>query len=68
MTGGSATLSVDGAEVASGDVAQVVPSRFSATETLDIGMDLGAPVAQSYKDQAPFAFTGKIKTVTVDLD
>ncbi|MCB1352657.1 MAG: sulfatase-like hydrolase/transferase [Rhodobacteraceae bacterium] len=67
VTGGTATLLVDGAEVASGDVGKVVPSRYSATETLDIGMDLGATVTPVYREQAPFAFTGTIRQVTVAL-
>ncbi|WP_417700315.1 arylsulfatase [Pseudophaeobacter sp.] len=67
VTGGTATLLVDGAEVATGHVEKVVPSRYSATETLDIGMDLGATVTPGYREDAPFAFTGTIKQVTVEL-
>lgn len=68
VTGGPATLKVDGTEVATGEIASVVPARFSATETLDIGMDLGATVARSYEPAAPFAFTGTIEKVTIDLE
>ncbi len=68
VTGGPATLSVDGEAVATGEIAKVVPARFSATETLDIGMDLGATVAKTYEPEAPFAFTGTIERVTVDLE
>jgi hypothetical protein len=68
VTGGSAALSVDGTEVAGGDIAKVVPKRFSATETLDIGMDLGATVTKTYEDRAPFAFTGTIDDVNVELE
>ena len=67
ITGGTATLLVDGTEVASGDIEKVVPSRYSATETLDIGMDLGATVTPAYREEAPFAFTGTIKQVIVEL-
>lgn len=63
----AATLSVDGVEAAKGDVAKVVPKRFSATETLDIGMDLGSTASNAYADRAPFAFTGKIEEVKFDL-
>ena len=45
----------------------MTPGRFSATETLDIGMDLGSTVSMDYSDKAPFAFTGTIKTVRIDL-
>ncbi|MFV0358369.1 arylsulfatase [Tropicimonas sp.] len=67
VTGGPATLSVDGAEVATGDIGKVVPVRFSATEKLDIGTDLGATVSKSYRDRAPFAFTGTIGKVSFDM-
>ncbi|NVK41930.1 MAG: arylsulfatase [Oceanospirillaceae bacterium] len=67
VTGGTATLLVDGNEIASGDIKKVAPARFSATETQDIGMDLGATVSRAYEDEAPFAFTGTIKQVTVEL-
>jgi hypothetical protein len=68
VTGGPATLRVDGTEVAKGDVAKVVPARFSATETLDIGMDLGSTVSRSYEQHAPFAFTGMIESVRVEVE
>jgi len=34
-------------------------------ETLDVGEDLGTPVSPGYA--TPFAFTGKIESVTVDV-
>jgi arylsulfatase len=37
----------------------------NAAETLDIGSDLISPVSKQYA--SPFAFTGKIDTVTIDL-
>lgn len=67
LAGGTATLLVDGVEVATGDIAQVVSVRYSATETLDIGMDLGSTVSRAYEAQAPFAFTGRIDEVRVEL-
>ncbi len=63
--GGSVTLSVNGKKVAEGELKNVVPSRFSATETLDIGSDLGSTVSESYV--APHAFSGKIKRVDIKL-
>jgi len=45
----------------------VLPVRYSATETLDIGMGLGAVVSPSYHGKAPFAFEGKIEKVAFDL-
>jgi arylsulfatase len=44
-----------------------VVGRFSATETLDIGMDLGATVSAAYREKAPFAFTGTIRDVSIEL-
>jgi hypothetical protein len=38
---------------------------MSLGEGLDIEMDVGSPVDFNYK--LPFAFTGKIEKVTVDL-
>ena len=66
-TGGPAKLFINGQLAGEGDIANVVPGRFSATETLDIGMDLGSTVAQDYHDKAPFAFTGTIENVTVEI-
>ena len=47
-------------------VKRTVAGAFSASETLDVGVDLGSPVSFDYFDRRPFAFTGKIG-VTVDL-
>ena len=49
------------------NILQTVPARFSL-ETQDVGMDLLTPVSHKYKDELPFAFTGKIKKVTIDLE
>ena len=65
--GGPVTISVNGDMVAQGQVEKVVPYRFSATETFDIGMDLGSTVSPRYNEKAPYAFTGQIDTVTIDL-
>ncbi|RGP54431.1 arylsulfatase [Pseudomonas abyssi] len=67
VLGGSAVLSVDGSKVAEGEVSKVVPSRFSATETMDIGMDLGSTVSKAYQEHAPFAYNGTIEQVEVEL-
>jgi arylsulfatase len=48
-------------------VARTVPAAFSASETLDVGTDLGSPVALDYFDRRPFPFTGRIGTVDVEL-
>ena len=38
-------LAVDGAEVARTTVARTVPAAFTASETFDVGVDLGSPVS-----------------------
>jgi hypothetical protein len=34
---------------------------------MDIGMDLGATVSEAYHAKAPFAFTGKIGKLMIEL-
>jgi hypothetical protein len=38
---------------------------FTATETFDVGTDLGSPVSLDYASKAPFAFDGTIHQVHV---
>ena len=66
-TGGTARLFVNGKAVGEGQITNVVPKRFSATETFDIGMDLGAPASPTYREKLPFAFTGTIKSVDIEV-
>jgi arylsulfatase len=58
-------MMVNGTKVAEGEVAKTVPLFFSLTEGMDVGMDTGSPVDFTYKP--PFAFTGTIEKVTIDL-
>ncbi|PPQ36585.1 arylsulfatase [Rhodoblastus acidophilus] len=62
---GQARLSVNGEEVASEHLSAFGGFNAIGTETLDIGKDLGSPVSPDY--QTPFAFTGKIEKVELDL-
>lgn len=64
---GTVTISVDGKEVASTELKRTVPLAFTASETFDVGVDLGSTVSLSYMDQRPFEFTGTIEKVTVSL-
>jgi arylsulfatase len=48
-------------------VKRTVAGAFSASETLDIGVDLGSPVSLDYFDRRPFPFNGRIEAVNVDL-
>jgi arylsulfatase len=63
--GGTATLSVDGKQVAESRIARTIPFRVSADETFDVGEDTGTPVSEDYK--VPFKFTGTLSKVTVRL-
>jgi len=40
---------------------------FTASETFDLGVDLGSPVSRDYFERRPFKFDGKIDQVTVEL-
>ncbi|NEP90267.1 MAG: hypothetical protein F6K18_27470 [Okeania sp. SIO2C2] len=68
---GEVVIRVDGDEVADPiTIEQVVIGAFSASETFDVGTDLGAPVSLDYADFAPFEFDesdGTIHTVKVEL-
>lgn len=58
---------VDGIPAVNVDVARTVPGAFTASETLDVGTDLGSPVSLAYFDRRPFAFDGKIDSLLVYL-
>jgi arylsulfatase len=63
--GGTITLSANGRTVAGGRLERTIPIQFSLGEGLDIGLDAGSAVDFTYR--LPFAFTGRIDKVTVDL-
>jgi arylsulfatase A-like enzyme len=60
-------LAVDGKEVARTTVQRTVPAAFTASETFDVGVDLGSPVSVDYFDRRPFRFDGTIAAVNVQL-
>ncbi|MGK7904761.1 MAG: hypothetical protein AB4352_25810 [Hormoscilla sp.] len=60
-------IRVGPSEVARTTIEQVVPGAFTASETFDVGTDLGAPVSLDYADRAPFEFEGTIDKVEVKL-
>lgn len=64
-SGGTATIFVDNAQVASGRIDNTIPVRVSADETFDIGEDSGTPVNRDY--DVPFRFTGELHKVVVEL-
>lgn len=62
--GGALALSVNGSEVSQGRLSRTVPFKFSSEEGT-LGRDTGTPITGDYR--LPFAFTGKLESVTVDL-
>jgi arylsulfatase len=63
--GGTITLKAGGKTLAEGRLERSVPIQFSIGEGVDIGMDTGSAVDFTYK--LPFAFTGRIEKVTVEV-
>jgi len=68
LSAANVVLKVDGQEVARTTVGRTVPGAFSASETFDVGVDLGSPVSIDYFDRRPFRFDGKINRVDVKLN
>ena len=60
-------LSVDGKEVALTTVKMTVPAVFTASESFDVGVDLGSTVSRDYYERRPFRFDGRINKVAVQL-
>jgi arylsulfatase len=60
-------INVDGKQVAAGEVKRTVPAAFTASETFDVGQDLGGPVSLRYMKKAPFRFNGKIEKMKIEL-
>ena len=64
---GQVTVAVDGRESFRVALARTVPAAFTASESLDVGVDLGSVVSESHHDRRPFAFEGTIGTMKVRL-
>ena len=62
---GEVVIILDGTEAARTTVQRTVPAAFSATESFDIGVDLGSTVSLAYEDERPFVFDGKIHEVEI---
>jgi len=64
--GGTGVLRLDGKDVATNRIPHTVPFLMTIDETFDVGIDTRSPVDD--KDyQVPFAFTGKVDKLTVEL-
>ena len=58
-------MDVNGKQVGHGRIERSVPAAHTASETFDVGADLGSPVSLDYYDRAPFAFNGKINRIHI---
>ncbi len=58
-------ITIDGEEAARTTVKRTVPAAFTATESFDVGVDLGSTVSLSYEDRRPFGFDGRIEQIRV---
>lgn len=65
---GDVVIELDGRPFATLDLSRTVPLAYSATETFDVGADLGSPVSPAYAEKRPFDFEGEISRITVELD
>lgn len=63
--GATGKLFINDKPVGEGRITKTVPYRWGLDETFDVGRDLGTPVVETY--QVPFAFTGNLQKVTLDL-
>ncbi len=65
--GGTAKLSVNGEQIAEGRIEKTVPFVFSMSgETMDVGIDTGAPVAPYPHHEFPF--TGAIEKIEIEVE
>ena len=64
---GTAVITVDGKEIGRAELKRTVPAAFTASESLDVGVDLGSTVAAAYVDRRPFEFDGSIRAMNVTL-
>jgi hypothetical protein len=60
-------IKADGKEMARTTVKRTVPAALTASESFDVGVDLGSRVSLDYFDRRPFKFNGKIEQVRVEL-
>ena len=65
--GGTGVLRVDDKEVANQKIPRTIPFLTTIDETFDVGIDTRTPVDDN-DYQVPFAFTGKVDKVSVQLN
>jgi arylsulfatase len=64
---GTVSIKINGSEAVTLQLPRTVPLAFTASETFDVGVDLGSPVSTEYFDQRPFELEGTIDRVRVEL-
>lgn len=62
---GTAALFINGKKVGEGAIPRTVPGSFGLSEGMTAGRDPSTPATENY--QSPFAFTGKLKKVVMEL-
>ena len=65
MAPATVTLTVNGKKVGQGRIERSVPAGHTASETFDVGVDLGSVVSLDYYDRSPFKFNGKINKIYI---
>ncbi len=65
FAGADVTLFANDQQIGKGRVEKSIPNRVTLDETLDVGCDTGTPISEGF--QVPFTFTGRLKTVTIEL-
>jgi arylsulfatase len=66
-TGGQVALFANGKKIGEGRIPRTVPLGFSTYAGMDVGRDNGLVVDLEYEGKAPYAFTGTVKKVVLDL-
>ncbi len=64
---GTGTFKIDGKVVATQTMERTIPLTLPWDETFDIGSDTGTPI-DDHDYQVPFAFTGKIRKLTIAVE
>ncbi len=65
--GGTVTLWANDKQIGEGTMPHTVAMLFTTYAAMDMGRDNGGVVDLAYEDKAPYAFTGKLKSVVFDL-
>lgn len=63
-TGGTGTLYVNNEKVGEGRIEKTLRGAWGTYESIEVGRDIVTPVTEKYK--VPFAFTGTLRSVTLD--